>query len=153
MLYLREAGPEDMMLLFDWANDPTVRMQAFHTEQIPFEDHRNWFIKILADRDTLQYILCDSTLKENQAIGQIRLAIEDKKALISYSVDKNRRGQGLGARMVLMAEEQLKQKRTDVSECIAQVKMDNVASARVFEKCGYDVDVCEKYFEFTKRIR
>lgn len=153
-LTLREVTGKDIDLLFRWANDPLTRQNAFHTEQIPYETHRAWFVKMLADRDVLKYILCSTTnTGENQDIGQIRLSIEDGEALIDYSVDSEKRGQGFGARMVLMAEEKLRETRTDVNVCKGQVKLENIASAKVFEKCGYDMDEKEQYLEFTKRIR
>ena len=162
-LRLREVTAQDVDLLYRWANDPAVRQNAFHTEPIPYNDHRMWFARNLADRDVLMYILCRTeqtqthTLKcssENEAeIGQIRLSIEDDRALIDYSIDISMRGQGFGAKMILMAEEKLRENRTDVIYCLAQVKYGNPASAKVFEKCGYDVQEQEHYIEFTKRIR
>ena len=152
-LSLREVTAQDMDLLYKWANDPTVRQNAFHTEPIPYEDHKMWFARNLADRDVLMYILCSISAREKEEpLGQIRLAIEEGNALISYSVDASRRGQGLGAKMVLMAEEKLRESRRDVTHCIAQVKYENPASARVFEKCGYDEQDMEQYMEFNKRI-
>ena len=153
-LTLREVTGKDMDLLFQWANDSVTRQNAFHTEQIPYEIHRVWFVKMLADRDVLKYILCSTTnAGEVQNIGQIRLSIEDGEALIDYSIDPEKRGQGFGARMVLMAEEKLRETRTDVNVCKGQVKLENIASAKVFEKCGYDMDEKEQYLEFIKRIR
>lgn len=153
-LTLREVTGKDIDLLFRWANDPVTRQNAFHTEQIPYETHRAWFVKMLADRDVQKYILCStSNTGEVQNIGQIRLAIEEGEALIDYSIDSEKRGQGFGSRMILMAEEKLRETRTDVNVCKGQVKLENIASARVFEKCGYDMDEKEQYFEFTKRIR
>lgn len=152
-LSLREVTAKDMDLLYKWANDPTVRQNAFHTEPIPYEDHKMWFAKNLADRDVLMYILCSISARgQEEPLGQIRLAIEEENAVISYSVDASRRGQGLGAKMVLMAEEKLRESRRDVTHCIAQVKYENPASARVFEKCGYDEQDMEQYMEFNKRI-
>lgn len=148
-LRLRDIETTDMDLLFKWANDPTVRQNAFNTEPIPYENHRAWFARMLADKDIEQYILCDGEIP----LGQIRLNVEDDKAVIDYSIDKEWRGKGLGVRMVLMAEEELKNKKTDVIYSMAQVKYENTASARVFEKCGYDAEKYEKYIEFTKRIR
>lgn len=148
-LKLRNVETTDMDLLFKWANDPTVRQNAFNTEPIPYENHRAWFARMLADKDTEQYILCNGEIP----LGQIRLNVEDDKAVIDYSIDKEWRGKGLGVRMVLMAEEELKNKKTDVIYSMAQVKYENTASARVFEKCGYDAEKYEKYIEFTKRIR
>lgn len=148
-LRLRDIETTDMDLLFKWANDPTVRQNAFNTEPITYENHRAWFARMLADKDTEQYILCNGEIP----LGQIRLNVEDDKAVIDYSIDKEWRGKGLGVRMVLMAEEELKNKKTDVIYSMAQVKYENTASARVFEKCGYDAEKYEKYIEFTKRIR
>lgn len=151
--YLREIEPKDVDLIYKWANDPTVRANAFNTEQIPYDTHRMWFAKMLADRDILKYILCDDSRKEAPEIGQIRLAIEGEKAVISYIIDGSMRGKGLGTRMVLMAEEKARDMRPDVIYCVGQVKHDNIASSRVFEKCGYDEQYFEKYMEYTKRIR
>ena len=152
-LELREVNAKDMDLLFEWANDPVTRQNAFHTEAIPYETHRNWFIKTLADRDVLIYILCTDISGKEIPIGQIRLAIEGEEALISYSIDAQKRGQGFGTKMILMAEEKLRGARLDVSFCKAQVKPENMASAKVFDKCGYDIEEKEKFLEFTKRIR
>lgn len=153
-LTLREVTGKDIDLLFRWANDPITRKNAFHTEQIPYDTHRTWFVKMLADRDVLKYILCSiSNTGEMQDIGQIRLSIEDGEALIDYSIDPEKRGQGFGTRMILMAEEKLRESRTDVVFCKGQVKLENIASAKAFEKCGYDMDEKEQYLEFTKRIR
>lgn len=156
-LMLREVTGKDMDLLFRWANDPVVRQNAFHTEQIPYETHRAWFVKMLADRDIMKYILCSISSKasaeEIQDIGQIRLSIEDGEALIDYSIDSEKRGQGFGTRMILMAEEKLRESRADVIYCKGQVKHENMASAKAFEKCGYDMEEKEQYLEFTKRIR
>lgn len=153
-LTLREVTGKDIDLLFRWANDPVTRQNAFHTEQIPYETHRAWFVKMLADRDVLKYILCSSSnTGHEQDIGQIRLALEAGEALIDYSIDREKRGQGFGARMILMAEEKLRESRTDIIFCKGQVKHQNIASAKVFEKCGYDMEEKEQYLEFTKRIR
>lgn len=154
-LMLREVTGKDIDLLFRWANDPETRQNAFHTEQIPYEAHRAWFVKMLADRNVLKYILCgcSSNTGEMQDIGQIRLSVEEGEALIDYSIDPEKRGQGFGTRMILMAEERLRESRTDVIYCKGQVKNKNIASAKAFEKCGYDMDEKEKYLEFTKRIR
>ncbi len=154
-LTLREVTGKDIDLLFRWANDPVTRQNAFHTEPIPYETHRGWFVKMLADRDIVKYILCSEA--PVQELGQIRLAIEQEEdaavALISYSIDETKRGMGYGSKMILMAEEKLRIERPDVMYCRGQVKYENAASVKVFEKCGYDREDKEQYIEFTKRIR
>lgn len=154
-LVLREVTGKDIDLLFRWANDPITRQNAFHTEQIPYETHRAWFVRMLADRDIVKYILASES--PMQEIGQIRMSIEgdeeDKFVLIDYSIDASMRGKGYGSKMILMAEERLRIERSEVVYCKAQVKHTNVASVKVFEKCGYDREDMEEYIEFTKRIR
>ena len=154
-LVLREVTGKDMDLLFRWANDPVTRQNSFHTEQIPYETHRAWFVKMLADRDIMKYILCSTSSDEEemQDIGQIRLSIGEGEARIDYSIDPQKRGQGFGTRMILMAEERLRELKTDVIYCKGQVKFENIASAKAFEKCGYDMEEKEQYLEFTKKIR
>lgn len=153
-LFLREAAKEDMDLLYEWANDSVVRQNAFHTEQIPYDTHRAWFVRTLADREVLQYILCDADRRQGrEEIGQIRLSLKQDRAVIDYSIDKMLRQKGLGAKMILMAEEKLREKETDVIYCVGQVKYENTASARVFDKCGYDAEELEDYIEYTKRIK
>ena len=123
-LILREVTGKDIDLLFRWANDPVTRQNAFHTEPIPYETHRAWFVRMLADRDIVKYILCSEN--PTQEIGQIRLAIEEESeittALISYSVDESKRGMGYGSKMVLMAEEKLREERPEIMYCNGQVK-------------------------------
>lgn len=154
-LALREVTQEDIDLLFTWANDPVTRQNAFHTEPIPYETHKVWFAKMLADKDVMKYILCMTSLDKGgrQDIGQIRLSIEDREALIDYSIAPKERGHGFGTKMILMAEKKISQTRTDVIWCVGQVKKENIASARAFEKCGYDMKVTEQYLEFRKRIK
>ena len=154
-LELRDVIAKDIDILYEWANDPVTRQNAFHTEPIPYETHRAWFVKVLADRDVMMLMLCKdaSSDKEIREVGQIRLAIENEEALISYSIAPSMRGQGLGSRMILMAEERLRESRMDVTYCKAQVKYENPASIKVFEKCGYDREDQENFVEFTKRIR
>ncbi len=56
-LLLRKVNPADVDLLYKWANDATVRQNAFHTEAIPYENHVKWFAKTLADKSVYHYIL------------------------------------------------------------------------------------------------
>ena len=41
-LYLRTADENDMDLLFQWANDPDVRKNSFHSEPISYETHKKY---------------------------------------------------------------------------------------------------------------
>lgn len=132
-LRLRNVVPEDIDLLFRWANDPVTRQNSFNAAPIPYEDHRKWFQTILADENVFQYILCN----DGQPVGQIRLRIEGDCAWISYSIDADKRGMGFGSRMLELVKAKVMEDRSDVRQLAGQVKPENIASASVFEKAGY----------------
>lgn len=131
--YLRLVKPEDIDLLFSWANDPEVRKNAFHTEQIPYEEHKKWFAKLLQDESQVQYILMEG----EEAIGQIRLSLSDNTALIGYSIVSDKRGCGYGKAMLKLVREKVCNEYPNIHTLIGQVKPGNQASAKCFSECGY----------------
>lgn len=144
-LRLRRACQADRDLLFRWANDADVRSNAFHTEQIPYENHVMWFQKMMEDASVYQYLLCDGTLP----VGQIRLNIEGNEAVIDYSIAAEKRGKGYGSELLCLIMEQIKQdKITGVSKIVGLVKYENIASARAFEKSGYDKKELPEYIRY-----
>lgn len=148
-LWLRKATWEDMDLLYQWANDAEVRKNAFHMEKIPYEDHKKWFGKVMEDERIYQYILCDDAVP----IGQIRLNIDEAVALISYSISAKYRGKGYGSKMLQLAEHQIAiNKIPYVTKLVGQVKYENLASARVFEKCGYVKQEMSQYIQYEKQM-
>lgn len=71
---LRKANENDCDLLYRFRNDPLVREMSFHTEEIHYTVHQEFFEKLLADRDRRQYVL----EVEGEPAGQIRVkAAED----------------------------------------------------------------------------
>lgn len=133
-LYLKKAAPQDVDMLFEWANDDTVRKNAFHTEKILYENHVKWFSKTLADDAAYHYILYE----DDMPIGQIRLNAANKAAVIDYSICAKKRGNGYGREIIrLMIRQMEADKITDVTKLIGQVKYENIASSRVFERCGF----------------
>jgi len=149
-LRLRKVEYADMELLFGWANDDVVRANAFHTEKIPYESHRQWFENMIADVNIYQYILCEGEMP----IGQIRLNIEDGTATIDYSVASKQRGRGYGSRMLQLMQTQLATDNiSHVTKIVGQVKYKNHASARVFEKCGFARKELPEYIQYEKEIQ
>ncbi len=134
MCYLRKATKEDMALLFEWANDPTVRMNSFHSNPISYEDHKKWFCRIMEDENTLQFIM----VQESKNIGQIRLTVSNDKAVIGYSIDKDYRGKGYGHIILSLIADEIKNNYPEIRKLVAKVKPGNLASNKLFEKAGYE---------------
>ncbi|MBD5470237.1 MAG: GNAT family N-acetyltransferase [Lachnospiraceae bacterium] len=144
-LSLRKVNSADVDLLYEWANDSEVRKNAFHTESIPYENHVRWFTKMLEDSSVYQYILCQGELP----IGQIRLNVEGSEALIDYSISAEHRGEGFGSKLLELVREQIvADKISDVIKLIGQVKYENQASARAFEKCGFTKREMTDYLQY-----
>lgn len=81
MGYLRDAVQEDADLLFHWANESTVRKNAFSSAEITYEEHIKWFDNMLVRKDAKQYIYM-----EDEPVGQIRITVSGDTAEISYSI-------------------------------------------------------------------
>lgn len=131
-LYLRAANERDKKKLFDWANETQTRANSFHQEKISWEDHTEWYDRVMQAEDVLLYIAMDFM----KPVGQVRLNIEGGVGRISYSVDEECRGDHLGQKMLALLEKEASGK---VTRLIAEVKPDNMASRRIFEKLGYEL--------------
>lgn len=136
-LRVRRATADDARLYFDWANDPAVRQNAVQTEPIEWAGHVGWFTRRLADPGTYLYVL----EQDGTPVGQVRIEFDadqpTQPGLIDYSVDAAWRGRGLGTALLHRALRQLRQERPGQWQVIGQVKPHNQASARVFERLGF----------------
>lgn len=131
---LRAATPDDARLLFDWANDPTVRAVSFSSAPIPWERHGPWFSARLADADCRLWIAADPS---GAPLGMVRFEAAGQEAVISVSVDQRRRGKNLGVLLIWKACRLLFREQP-VTAVQALVKPDNAASIRAFEKAGFE---------------
>ncbi len=150
-IYLRQADINDMDLFFKWVNEPAVRRNSFNTEPIPWENHQAWFEKVLADEEIRIYVL----MKNDNPIGQVRLALENGKWQISYSIASSYRGQGYGKIILQLAENDLICDDHVGETIFAEVKADNVASQKIFIKLGYQEVASERSdaYAYVKAIK
>lgn len=128
---LRPACEEDIVIYYNWANDPEVRKNAINTFPIPWATHRAWFERKLQDVNSRLFVLEAVRLP----VGQIRFDREGSKAHISYSLDSIARGRGWGARLLSLGTDAIL-KIEPVRLC-AEVKVENNASSAVFLRMGY----------------
>lgn len=128
---LRRIKNQDCALLFKWVNDQKVRKNSLSSENIKWEEHQAWFNK------KFNSPRCEIFIFEidNLPVGQIRY---DKNANgiwdIDYSIDKKYRGLGFGKRMVELSLSSV----SGVKRAVVQRK--NIASCKVFEKLGFEMD-------------
>lgn len=149
-VYLRLIESSDMDLLYEWANDKSVRSNSFNEVMIPYNDHKQWFDNCIKDKNIAIYMLCDN----DSMIGQIRLECSEHIARINYSISKNFRGRGYGTIIVKLAEKKIAEDKPKINCLQAFVKKDNIASQKVFAKNGYTF-VCgikEEFYLYIKEL-
>lgn len=134
-LVVRLARFDDKDLLFDWANDPTTRMNAFSTEMIPFDTHILWLQSKLDNVENCKLYIIE-TIK-GIPIGQVRLdRIEKNTWELSYLVSPLFRKRGFGKKVIGLAIEYFM-----LSKCnfmiVAKVKASNVPSQKIFRNIGF----------------
>jgi spore coat polysaccharide biosynthesis predicted glycosyltransferase SpsG len=133
-IQVRRARREDAKLLFRWANDATTRASSFSSEAVEWATHIRWLDDRLVDPRTLLYI--GSTTGGD--VGQVRFDLHETPE-VSVSVAPEHRGVMLGG---LLLEAGLEQLALTVgpSDVMARVKEGNVASRRLFEDAGFEVE-------------
>ena len=150
---LRGATLDDVNKTYEWAKDDVVRAFAFSKEDITFENHENWFFNKLKSNNTLYFIL-ENVL--NTSLGSIRIDADknENKWIISYLIDPNYHGKGLGTLILKLLEEKL----NDFPESfkgrnlVGIVIPDNIASIKIFRKLGYSEEQVDNTYIFSKSI-
>lgn len=132
---VRAATQEDARLLWEWANDRSVRLNSFRQEAIPWDSHLQWYNNRLDSTDTRFWIL----EVEGIPVGHIRYDArrEDESAEISFSVAEEHRGKGYGVELIERTCE-LACTELGVSKIRAVTFTSNPASSHTFLRAGFE---------------
>ena len=142
-MFIRNVRNEitDCKLIYSISNDPVVRKNSFNQKSIEYENHCKWFSKILADKNTLFFIVFfDET--ENEFVGQIRFSRKSEESLdcvISLSITEAFRGKHIASKFIELGIEKLKKNWLGIKSIIAEVKDENIASNKLFLKEGFQL--------------
>ncbi len=123
---LRQATLEDACRLLNWRNESGTRSSSHQQDKISLDEHKRWLQKILSNSARKLFIAEEF----DDAIGTLRADLMDGVFELSWTIAPHCRGKGLAKRMVALLAQQ-------ISEPIrAEVKRENVASARIAEYVG-----------------
>ena len=153
MFKLRNVIKEDVRLIFDWANEIEARNMALNPSMIDWDAHLIWFESKLNDSNCFFYIL----QKNNINIGVIRFDKNElNEFIISYSIDKNHRGLGLGALILEKGLEMIRSLKIE-GKFIAYVKETNMSSIKIFlknsfKKTGEDIINNHIFYFYENKI-
>lgn len=130
---LRLADHQDEDITYAWANDKGVRKYSFNQGPIAREDHKEWFRKKLNDKNC-RYFIAEYN---NDRVGSFRLDInEHGEAVISLLLSPKYHGLGLGYKL-LKEGVAMARRENQIKTLFGDVKEENKASIRVFEKIGF----------------
>jgi UDP-2,4-diacetamido-2,4,6-trideoxy-beta-L-altropyranose hydrolase len=130
---LRRVREEDGRLIWEWANDPSVRAVSFSSEPILWEEHLKWFQSKLNDPKCIFYIALN---EEDVPIGQVRYDMNDGEVIVSISLGSSFRGKGYGNEIIKFSLR--KPFKILEDKCIhSYVKMGNEASVKMFLEAGF----------------
>lgn len=141
---IRLATLDDVMLIYNWANDDEVRKNSFCSEKIEWESHKSWFKNKINSDDCDFYIF----MHDGIPVGQVRIDYCGNKGIISYSIAKEYRGKHFADKMLKMAEQVVKETRLQIEYLQAEVKVDNYISQKKFENLDYTKSIL-----FEKKMR
>lgn len=147
-IFLRYAVQEDAEFLFNLANDRECRRNSLNSAKIAWNEHMDWFRKILLSGTQKQYILMDGLTP----VGQGRLEASGETCRISYSIISERRGCGYGKILIKLLNNAAVKDFQECNSCFGEVLRENVASQKIFEELGFEAEEREKYFRYKKWI-
>lgn len=128
----RRAKTSDCDLYYKWANDPSVRQMAYNKAPIPYNNHVTWFYNKIKSNNSCLYLY----YYKRNPIGQVRYDIEDGKAEIDISLDKEFRGMNLGFEILKKSIQTFSLEYPNIL-ITSEVFAENTASQNTFSKCGF----------------
>ena len=126
---LRPAESRDMRAVFELSNDPVVRANSIHKDQIPWEAHVVWFNRAIDDPETV-FLVAETDAGD--FVGQIRFSRRGGNWVTSISVVPWFRGRGMAKQILENAMLHIPHGRF-----IAEIAADNERSKRLFASIGF----------------
>lgn len=136
---LKKADYGDIEFLFYLRNIPEHYKYYTRPRPVEWEEHINWIMPILLgiDRRDLYIITAD-----DKKAGQIRIDYTADMAEITISLVEYFRGKNIAFSALEKAIEKAKKER-GAKTFRAHVHQDNIASQKLFEKAGYQIEIQE----------
>jgi len=132
-LRIRNISSSDIHDIFNWRNHPDIRKNFFNSGPVQWSEHERWFKKKCNDPDTKVYMVYNM---ENN-VGTIRFENSDNDIKVSVMLNHSFIGKGLGSKVIRLGLEKFISESKPGKPIIAEIKEDNIASIKAFEKAGF----------------
>lgn len=132
-IQIKKADISDSNTLLYLRNLKQVRQYFFNTKKIRASQHNRWLSKKLKDPNCRIYIL----IADSKPIGQIRYDLENGICEVNISIHPKFSGFGIGTYVLKKTSTNEFLRFDRVNKFAAHIKLENIASLRVFEKAGF----------------
>lgn len=136
-LYLFQGSEKYAEAIWNWRNDPISREYSFCNKLIPWEEHINWYIKVLNDPKSKVFI--GEIAKK--PIGIIRFQkLEGNPNIykVNINIEPLSRGRRIGSELLKLGIQKLRNSDNKFNRIIAEIKIQNEASIRLFKNFGFE---------------
>jgi UDP-2,4-diacetamido-2,4,6-trideoxy-beta-L-altropyranose hydrolase len=133
-LQLRKAESADLMIYFNWANDPGSRQNSFSVAPISIEVHTSWFNNKLQDKNAFLYVL---ESKDGIPVGNIRFELKEGEHVLSYFIDPDFRQLGLARQLLDIGINKFFQDSPTSTFVTGFIKKSNQPSIKAFYAAGF----------------
>lgn len=130
---IRDIDESDAEDLFEWRNHPEARKNSFNTAPLIFKEHEKWFKRKIKNPDTTIYMACCG----NDKIGSIRFEDNGEVKKVSVTLNPKFAGKGLGSKIIRVGTGKFISEKKPGKPVVAEIKRDNMASIKAFEKAGF----------------
>ena len=143
-LILRKATADDSRDVWLWRNDEETRRNSRTTDFITWERHDVWYQAMMKNRDSQILIALDAGVSN----GMIRFdQIETNLFRANLAVAPLVKGRGLGRAILRSGCDWLMRDHPDAT-ILAEVRIENLASQRIFEANSFHRDPTRQQSEF-----
>lgn len=149
MIKTRKAEFKDSKIIFEWRNDQLARKMSHAIDIFDWKRHSAWFASSLKNKNRL-ILLCENK-NDSKKIAVVRFDVNSTRALVSINLSPDVRGKGISKQCLSEAIESFKDEFPHVVALDAEIKLENIASQRVFKTIGFvniRNDVNTLYFEY-----
>ncbi len=131
---LRLATEADCDAVWAWRNDPRNRQYSLDANEIPLQQHRDWFAKTL-QLPQRQLLIAEDA---RGSVGVLRFDQEDEfSACVSIYLHPDRHGEAKGSALLHAGEQWMVKQHSQIQRFNALVLAQNVASQKLFIEMGY----------------
>jgi spore coat polysaccharide biosynthesis predicted glycosyltransferase SpsG/RimJ/RimL family protein N-acetyltransferase len=134
---LRSANEQDLMLHYNWANEPETRNNSFSKEPITLETHIKWYLKKINSLDAALFVL----LLDGTPIGSIRFDFNNASSILSFLIEKKYRNKGLGTVILEKGLAKIIEEHRKIKTVNGYVHQNNLASINSFLKVGFQINL------------